>query len=102
MVLSPRPPTDSPARCPGRTAASGAPRWSRPPAIRQGLAASVAALDVVTVGQRPPVSPGAQIVEEDVEAAPVIGRRIVSRGVRADDQVRCGPQPMAVWDRLRR
>ena len=53
----------------------------------QRFAASVAARDIEAVRQGLAVAPGPQIVQEDVQAARVIGRRIVGRGVRADDQV---------------
>ena len=54
------------------------------------------------LGNGLPVAPGAQVVQEDVQAVRVVGRRIVGRGVRADDQVRRGPQAVTGRDRLRR
>src|SRR5690242_8614757 len=66
------------------------------------LQASVAARRVEQVGRCLAVAPGAQIGEEQVQAAWIIGVRIIDGSMRAYDQIASTPEAVPLRDRLRR
>src|SRR5690349_19775037 len=69
---------------------------------RASSASSVAARRVETVGHRLALLPRAQVGKEQIKRMRIVGRRIIDRRVRADDQIARGPQAVALGDRLGR
>src|SRR5690348_2418586 len=65
------------------------------------LQASVAARRIEQIARCLAVAPGAQIGEEQIQAARIVGVRIVDGSMRAYDQIASMPKAVPLRDRLR-